>query len=50
VKRGATTPHNDPADRWIVATARQRAAVLITRDDEILHYAAQGHVRAFAAN
>jgi PIN domain nuclease of toxin-antitoxin system len=50
LKRGSTTPHKDPADRWIVATARQQAAVLITRDDEILHYAAQGHVRAFAAN
>jgi PIN domain nuclease of toxin-antitoxin system len=48
-KRDTTTPHKDPADRWIVAAARQRAAILITRDDEILHYAAQGHVRAFDA-
>jgi PIN domain nuclease of toxin-antitoxin system len=48
-KRNSRAPHKDPADRWIVAAARQRAAVLITRDDEILHYAAQGHVRAFDA-
>jgi PIN domain nuclease of toxin-antitoxin system len=49
LKRGSSAPHKDPADRWIVATARQHAAVLITRDDEILHYAAEGHVRAFNA-
>jgi PIN domain nuclease of toxin-antitoxin system len=48
-KRSTTTVHKDPADRWIVATARQRSAILITRDDEIRHYAEQGHVRAFDA-
>lgn len=48
-KRGTSVPHEDPADRWIVATARQRSAIVITRDDEILHYAEQGHVRAFDA-
>jgi PIN domain nuclease of toxin-antitoxin system len=49
LKRGTNALHKDPADRWIVATARQRAAILVTRDDEMLHYAAQGHVRAFDA-
>jgi PIN domain nuclease of toxin-antitoxin system len=48
-KKGSQIIHKDPADRWIVATARQRHAVVITRDEEILHYADQGHVRAFDA-
>lgn len=48
-KRNTPTPHKDPADQWIVATARQRNAVVVTRDEEILHYAEQGHVRAFDA-
>ncbi len=47
--RNSAAPHEDPADRWIVATARQHHAVVVTRDDEILHYAEQGHVRAFDA-
>ena len=41
--------HGDPADRIIVATARELGAVLLTRDDPILQYAAQGHVRALPA-
>jgi PIN domain nuclease of toxin-antitoxin system len=49
MKRGTATPHRDPADRWIVATARQRNAVIITRDTEMLNLADQGHVRAFDA-
>ncbi len=28
--------HDDPADRWIVATARQIEALLMTADDRIL--------------
>jgi PIN domain nuclease of toxin-antitoxin system len=48
-KRGTSVPHKDPADRWIVATARQRSAIVITRDEQILNYAQQGHVRAFDA-
>lgn len=40
--------HNDPADRFIVATARARGAVVVTRDRAILDYAAAGHVRALA--
>ena len=41
--------HGDPADRLIVATARELGAVLLTRDDPILQYAALGHVRASPA-
>ena len=39
-------PHGDPADRIIVATTRVLGATLITRDKQILRYAAAGHVRA----
>jgi len=35
--------HDDPADQLIVATARDRGAVVVTKDDRILDYA---HVRA----
>jgi PIN domain nuclease of toxin-antitoxin system len=38
--------HRDPADRFIVATARVRGVTLLTRDDRLLTYAAQGHVQA----
>ena len=41
--------HGDPADRLIVATARELGAVLLTRDELILQYAALGHLRALAA-
>jgi PIN domain nuclease of toxin-antitoxin system len=41
--------HGDPADRLIVATARELGALLLTRDEPILQYAAQGHLRALAA-
>jgi PIN domain nuclease of toxin-antitoxin system len=39
----------DPADRMIVATARVTSAVLMTRDQQILDYAARGHLNAIAA-
>lgn len=39
----------DPADRLLTATARNLDAVLITRDKNILAYAAQGHVRAISS-
>jgi PIN domain nuclease of toxin-antitoxin system len=39
--------HRDPNDRFIVTTARRLNAVLLTCDEEILHFARQGHVRAF---
>jgi PIN domain nuclease of toxin-antitoxin system len=41
--------HGDAADRLIVATARELGAVLLTRDEPILQYAALGHLRALAA-
>ncbi|MBI4195270.1 MAG: type II toxin-antitoxin system VapC family toxin [Betaproteobacteria bacterium] len=43
------TFHADPADRFLVATARARNAVLVTRDTRILKYGKQGHVRTMAA-
>jgi len=42
------SPPRDPADRILVATAREGDHVLVTRDKELLAYAAQGHVRALA--
>ena len=43
------TFHADPADRLIVATARQYGAPLFTADYAILSYAAGGHVQAIDA-
>jgi PIN domain nuclease of toxin-antitoxin system len=40
------TLHRDPADRLLIATARQLGATMITRDKLILAYAALGHVDA----
>ena len=40
--------HKDPADRFIVATARISGLTLVTTDHHILDYAALGHVRAIA--
>ena len=37
--------HKDPADRMIIATARHHGLTLLTRDDDILSYARQGHVK-----
>jgi len=37
--------HGDPADRIIAATARDLGARLLTRDDKLLQYAAQGHIQ-----
>jgi PIN domain nuclease of toxin-antitoxin system len=42
-------PGGDPADRMIVATARQNGATLVTRDRRILDYGQQGHVATLAA-
>lgn len=36
--------HDDPADRLLVATARDLGAALVTRDRRLLAYAAQGHL------
>ena len=39
------TLHRDPADRILITTARALDLTLVTRDEAILDYAAQGHVR-----
>ena len=39
-------PPADPADRIIIATAREVSAPIVTRDRQILPYAAAGHVAA----
>jgi PIN domain nuclease of toxin-antitoxin system len=41
-------PPRDPADRIIVATAREYGATLITRDRALLEYGEQGHVSVLA--
>lgn len=38
--------HSDPADRLLVATARNMNVPLLTRDQRILDYSAAGHVEA----
>jgi PIN domain nuclease of toxin-antitoxin system len=38
-------PPGDPADRFLVATARIRDVVLATRDREVIDYGEAGHVR-----
>lgn len=38
-------PPRDPADRVILATARDLGCTLITRDRALLRYGEQGHVR-----
>lgn len=43
------SPHGDPADRIIMATARIHGATLVTRDHAILDYGAAGHVTVFGA-
>ena len=42
--------HADPADRFIVSTARHLDAPLVTADSAILSYSAAGHVRALKAS
>lgn len=41
--------HADPADRFLVATARETGATLVTRDRRLLAYGADGHVATLAA-
>jgi PIN domain nuclease of toxin-antitoxin system len=38
-------PPGDPADRIIIATARQSGLTIVTRDRLIFNYAEQGHVK-----
>jgi len=40
--------HPDPADRILIATAREHDLTIITRDRAILAYGAAGHVRVLA--
>ncbi|MFZ0606195.1 MAG: type II toxin-antitoxin system VapC family toxin [Xanthobacteraceae bacterium] len=42
------SPPGDPADRIIIATAREASLVLMTRDRDILTYARNGYVRTIA--
>jgi PIN domain nuclease of toxin-antitoxin system len=37
--------HADPADRFLVSTARAECATLVTRDAKIVEYGKVGHVR-----
>jgi PIN domain nuclease of toxin-antitoxin system len=41
--------HGDPADRILVATARQEGAILLTRDEKILAYGKAKHMSVMAA-
>lgn len=41
--------HNDPADRFLVATVRRRGLSLMTADRAILDYGAAGHLRTISA-
>ena len=41
--------HGDPADRLIIATARELGCPLLTSDKKILAYAAAGHVSVIDA-
>lgn len=38
-------PHGDPANRFLIATARLKSAVLATRDQGIIEYGEAGYVR-----
>ena len=38
--------HGDPADRILIATARENGLAIVTRDRAILDYAREGHVAA----
>ncbi len=41
-------PPSDPADRILVATAREFGYTLVTRDRKLLEYGRDGHVRVLA--
>ncbi len=43
------SPHGDPSDRIIMATARALGCPLLTADEAILEYAAAGHLEAIDA-
>jgi len=37
--------HGDPADRFLIAAARTKGLILVTRDQAIIDYGNAGHVR-----
>ena len=41
-------PPRDPADRVMIATARELGLTIVTRDRLILGYGAQGHINILA--
>lgn len=41
-------PPRDPADRIIAATAREYGYAVVTRDEVLLQYGEQGHIRVIA--
>ena len=41
--------HGDPADRLLAATARQLNLALVTADEKLLAYGAQGHLAVISA-
>jgi PIN domain nuclease of toxin-antitoxin system len=49
IRKSDRKPHKDPGDRFIVAEARRRNAVLITSDSLMIDYARKGHVIVFDA-
>lgn len=49
IRKADKRPHKDPSDRFIVAEARRRNAVLITCDTLMIDYARKGHVVVFDA-
>jgi PIN domain nuclease of toxin-antitoxin system len=40
--------HNDPADRLLIATARNMRLSIVTRDAKIIAYGAEGHLNVIA--
>jgi PIN domain nuclease of toxin-antitoxin system len=42
--------HPDPADRMLVATARRVDATVVTRDNRLLRYAAEGWIKTLDAS
>ena len=40
------SPHGDPVDRLLIASARQHNLTLVTADEKILAYAKHGHMKA----
>jgi PIN domain nuclease of toxin-antitoxin system len=42
------SPPNDPADRIMIATAREARLVIVTRDKDILAYSREGYVGTMA--